>query len=87
MTTDQLVKDIIRAFQEGDVSQYEKHLREIDYDEPFLPGRFVSIWSVALNDETRDVRYIEVHSGGHQTSAFEVAPRTVLRTVYEVVEH
>jgi len=85
VTTDELVKEIIEAFQNEDVSAYEKYLREIDYDEPFLPGRSVSIWSVALNDETRDVRYIEVHGGGMQTSAFEVRPRTVLRTAYEAV--
>lgn len=86
MTTDELVRAVIRAFQEGDPTPYEKHLREIDVDEPAIEGRFVALYSLALNDETRDVRFIEVHSGGHNTSAFEVRPRTIVKTIYEVAE-
>ena len=90
MTTDQLVKEIIDAFQAGDASHYDlrpydKFMNEIDYDEPSISGRYVALYSVALNDETRDIRYIEVHGGGTMTRAFEVRPRTVLRTIYEAV--
>lgn len=82
MTTDQLVEDIIVAFMAEDfthdafVSQYYEYMRS-------LGG---GIFSVALNDETRDVRFVFLafpEIGARQ--AYEVRPETVVRTEYKRV--
>lgn len=76
MTTDELIKNLIRDYLDESYSglmwqeTYEKYIRRV------YPLKH-NVWSVALNDETRDVRYVYL-----DLEAFEVKPEQVLRTEY-----
>lgn len=78
MTTDELVREFIRTIENDGV-----------YDEKFARTVYsvdgVDIFSLALNDETRDVRYVRVDYRDADVLAFEVKPVTVLRTEYRRV--
>lgn len=88
MTTDQLVNEILEMLKRNELDgRYMKHMREVDYGFR-KSGCVYSVWSVALNDETRDVRFVEqnVFPSEEQTlvAAFEVFPCTVIKTEYKV---
>ena len=90
MTTDELVKAVCDGLQtlDGDAfsAQYGKYVRLIRL-EPVADVTFAT-FSVALNDETRDVRYVTLVSDsntGKDIDAYEVRPETVLRTIYRRV--
>lgn len=78
MTTDELVREFIRTIENDGV-----------YDEKFARTVYsvdgVDVFSLALNDETRDVRYVKVDYRDADVLAFEVKPVTVLRTEYRRV--
>lgn len=79
MTTDELVQQFITA-AEGETFVYdESFIRKVYSGETF------DVFSVALNDETRDVRYVKVDFNGMPVVAFEVKPVTVMRTEYRRV--
>lgn len=83
MTTDELVNEIIVGMlcDIGAASErYEKHLRLVT--ESGDENRFSQIYSIALNDETRDVRFIRVDGGGFGVKVVSVTPETVVQTVY-----
>lgn len=61
MTTDELVKAFIDALTEGQLDSEELKQAFAQYD----PRKIIDdydreVWSIALNYDTRDVRYIEV---------------------------
>lgn len=61
MTTDELVKAFIDALTEGQLDSEELKQRFAKYDPRKVVNDFdVEVWSIALNYDTRDVRYIEV---------------------------
>lgn len=80
MTTDELVQNFIKIVENEGV-----------YDEQFVRKVYsdvdvgVEVFSLALNDETRDVRYVKVDFSCPEVEAFEVTPVTVLRTEYRRV--
>ena len=78
MTTDELVEKFIRTIENDGVYD-EKYARTV-YS---VDG--VDVFSLALNDETRDVRYVKVDYRDADVVAFEVKPVTVLRTEYRRV--
>jgi hypothetical protein len=95
LTTDELMAEAIeyvRSSTLGDI--IPRYMRQF---ESFRDGgTYIDRFSVALNDETRDVRYVErrmwyVPSTPTQpdyrvVEVFEVRPRTVVRTQYDRVE-
>lgn len=78
MTTDELVKKFIAQIMD-DGTYDEKYARTV-YS---VDGQ--DVFSLALNDETRDVRYVKVDYRDADVVAFEVKPVTVLRTEYRRV--
>ena len=78
MTTDELVNEFIRQIMD-DGTYDEKYARTV-YS---VDG--VDVFSLALNNETRDVRYVKVDYRDADVVAFEVKPVTVLRTEYRRV--
>ncbi len=78
MTTDELVENFIRNIENDGVYD-EKYARTV-YS---VDG--VDVFSLALNDETRDVRYVKVDYRDADVVAFEVKPVTVLKTEYRRV--
>lgn len=78
MTTDELVQKFIHDIMSDGVYD-EKYARTV-YS---VDG--VDVFSLALNDETRDVRYVKVDYRDADVLAFEVKPVTVLRTEYRRV--
>lgn len=78
MTTDEFVEKFIKTIMDDGVYD-EKYARTV-YS---VDG--VDVFSLALNDETRDVRYVKVDYRDADVVAFEVKPVTVLRTEYRRV--
>lgn len=78
MTTDELVNEFIRQIM--DDGTYDETYARIVYS---VDG--MDVFSLALNDETRDVRYVKVDYRDADVVAFEVKPVTVLRTEYRRV--
>lgn len=81
VTTNALVKWFVQALRD-DIPLVELlttfepyHPKVVQYDED------VTVWSLALNDDTRDVRFVKVDGG----SGFigEVFPVTKMHTEYE----
>lgn len=94
MTTEELVAQAIvyvRNTTSGDV--LPDHMRQIDSFRD--GGNYIDRFSVALNDETRDVRYVErkvfytpaIPSTPETrvVEVFEVTPVTVVQTEYRRV--
>lgn len=86
MTTDELVATIISALKHDPLeieNVYGQHARSVKRE---WYGELLSeTYSVALNDETRDVRYvtsISAPGSDFEGEVFEVSPVTVLRTEY-----
>lgn len=88
LTTDELVANVIDAMTDDkwqDENGYGwllSHLRPVSVKRRQLSHS--EVFSVALNDETRDVRFVEcvTFNDGSDPLAFEVFPVTVLRTEY-----
>lgn len=78
MTTDELVANFIRIVENDGVYD-EQFVRKVYSDEG------VEVFSLALNDETRDVRYVKVDFSCPEVEVFEVKPVTVMRTEYRRV--
>lgn len=81
VTTDALVKDFVQALRD-DIPLVEfleifaaYHPKIVQYDED------VTVWSLALNDDTRDVRFVKVDGGVGFIG--EVFPVTKMHTEYE----
>lgn len=83
MTTDQLVAQFIEALKDGVLEEAEiyraferfgprKVLNEIDRD----------VWSIALNYDTRDVRFIEVDGGSGVIGEVRPETQVKVRTAY-----
>jgi len=61
MTTDQLVKEFIEALHEGQLDSNELVQAFAKYSPKKVIDDFDrEVWSIALNYDTRDVRFIEV---------------------------
>ena len=56
-----------------------------DFARKVYSSNGVEVFSLALKDETRDVRYVKVDYRDADVLAFEVRPVTVLRTEYQRV--
>ncbi len=88
MTTDELVAKIIAALKDQDTDTLEglnEHHRLITQE--YVGTLIFETYSVALNDETRDIRYVQsiycvLGSEDFTGDVFEVSPVTVLRTEY-----
>jgi hypothetical protein len=78
LTTDELVQNFIRTIENDGVydDKYARTVYSVDG---------VDVFSLSLNDETRDVRYVKVDYRDADVLAFEVKPVTVLRTEYRRV--
>lgn len=91
MTTDQLVNEILEMLKRNEFDgKYMKHMREVEYGFT-QTGMVYSVYSVALNDETRDVRYIEqrvqpIENENPLVIVCEVRPETIVKTVYRAVD-
>jgi hypothetical protein len=82
VTTDALVKAFIDAMSDHTISVAEA----VDAFEKYSPHivhstEDVTVWSLALNYDTRDVRFVKMDAG--QGTVSEVRPRTVMHTEYE----
>ena len=88
MTTDELVAKVIAALKDQDIDTLEvlnEHHRLVTQD--YVGTLIFETYSVALNDETRDIRYVQsvycvLDEGDFKGDAYEVSPVTVLRTEY-----
>lgn len=79
LTIETLVQEFIKDMTEMRdedhdlmVQKWVKFTRQVQPD----------IYSIALNDETRDVRFVEIVAREGVRSAHEVFPETVVRTEY-----
>jgi hypothetical protein len=80
VTTDELVAKVIEDFLSG-MKPEDFNALYAEYLWRVSPG----VYSLALNWETRDVRYVRFLDKGDKRFANEVTPRTVMRTQYEKV--
>jgi len=85
MTTDELVQNVIDQFlaNDGMLGAIDEFVRIVAKEE-FVFGTFVT-YSVALNNETFDVRYVRVRWDEERDeflAAVEVFPVTVVKTEY-----
>lgn len=83
MTTEELVEQFIEALKDGVLEEAEivrvferfgprKVLNEIDRD----------VWSIALNYDTRDVRFVEVDGGAGRIGEVRPETQVKVRTAY-----
>lgn len=83
MTTDELVAQFIAALKDTDLDDAEieqaferfdprKVLNDIDRD----------VWSIALNYDTRDVRFVEVDGGAGRIGEVRPETQVKVRTAY-----
>jgi len=64
MTTDELVAGFIEALKDGDLSTEEVGQAFSRYGAKRIVNDFdVEVWSIALNYDTRDVRFVQVDGG------------------------
>lgn len=83
MTTDELVAKVIDTLQTGtDPFQWDM----VDHVRRVVTEHDHAVYSVALNDETKDVRYVMNSWRGERYETFEVFPHTVVRTEYRKVK-
>lgn len=83
MTIDELVALVIRVLEDGEgFESIDQHVRMVK--QKAFAGDVTNVtYSVALNDETRDVRFVSVISAGEIVAdVFEVVPETTLETIY-----
>lgn len=78
MTTNELVAQFIKALKDG-VEDVEVTFSRYGAKR-IINTEDREVWSVALNWDTLDVRYVEVDGG--QGTVREVFPHTTLRTEY-----
>lgn len=86
MNTNMLVSAFIEALKAGDFSDAEvEKMFERFGARKILDGFDVQVWSIALNWETKDVRFIEVD--GAMGTILEVSPtiKVDVRTEYVAV--
>jgi len=76
MTINQLVKNFI------DLAMSDEFVYDSQFVRKVYSSDGVDVFSLALNDETRDVRYVTVDYRDHDVVAFEVEPVTVVKTEY-----
>ncbi len=81
MTTDTLVKDFIKAIENAEGS-FEDVERQFEKFHPKVVRNTedVTVWSIALNDETYDVRFVEVDGG--MGTVREVKAQVKVEVVY-----
>jgi len=79
MTIEQLVKNFIDIAMSDEFVYNTEFIRKVYSSDGF------EVFSLALNDETRDVRYVKVDWRDSDVLAFEVRPVTVLKTEYRRV--
>lgn len=85
MTTDELVAKVVEALSNGDketFNAFSEYVRSVTQTSWQSHTQYV--WSVALNDETYDVRYVELITCEDEVKglASEVFPVTVVKTEY-----
>lgn len=88
MTTDLLVEELLALLNDPEVKvedigrTHGKFVRNVNKE--YIEGVVMVTLSVALNDDTRDVRFINIAHDLNFGSrhAFEVVPETVVRTRY-----
>ena len=73
------MQEFIEFIMQGEGTYSENFARKV------YSSDGVEVFSLALNDETRDVRYVKVDYRGPDVEAFEVRPVTVLCTEYRRV--
>ena len=76
--SDELVANFIRIVENDGVYD-ERFVRKVRSDTER------EVFSLALNDETTDIRYVEVDFSSPEIEAYEVTPVTVLKTEYRRV--
>lgn len=79
MTTDELVQEFIEFIVRDEGTYSEEFARKVYSDVG------CEVFSLALNDETRDVRYVKVVFSAPEVEAFEVTPVTLIKTAYRRV--
>jgi len=91
MTTEDLVREGIEYLKENAFGEMPWYMRQ--FHASSVGGTTITRFSVALNDETKDVRYLERISfflsprpskpeGEHVVQVYEVTPHTEVTTVY-----
>jgi hypothetical protein len=82
LTTNELVKQFVKALTEAEGDFSDVDLQFSAYHPKIVSqSQDVTVWSIALNDETRDVRFVTVN--GSSGYVGEVVPEVVMTVGYK----